>query len=102
MEKMMSCCGVVCGECEYYPEGCGGCDKIKGQVFWLEYTKGTVCEIYDCCMNKKRYHNCGECEELPCGFYDLQDPTKTEEENEKGLRQQLINLRGYEYDGSEN
>lgn len=47
MDKGMSCYGVICRECEYYPEECQGCAEIKGKVFWLEYTGGTVCNIYD-------------------------------------------------------
>lgn len=93
MEKFMSCCGVICGECEYYPDECRGCGESKGKVFWLEYTGGDVCEIYDCCKHKKRYEHCGQCSELPCSRYDQDDPTKTEQENQSDHKKQMENLK---------
>ena len=43
MNKIISCCGVICSECEYYPIDCKSCPIIKGQVFWLEYTGEKIC-----------------------------------------------------------
>ncbi len=54
MNKIISCCGVICSKCEYYPIDCKGCPIIKGQVFWLEYTGEKICGIYDCCVNTKK------------------------------------------------
>lgn len=54
MNKIISCCGVICSECEYYPIDCKSCPIIKGQVFWLEYTGEKICGIYDCCVNTKK------------------------------------------------
>lgn len=93
MEKIISCCGVVCSECQYFPEACSGCPAIKGQVFWLEYTGGTVCDIYECCVNTKKLVHCGKCEKLPCNRYNGSDPTKTAEENENDFIKQLAQLR---------
>lgn len=94
MEKVISCCGVVCSECEYYPDNCTGCPTIKGKAFWLEYTGGTVCDIYDCCVNQKKFSHCGQCASLPCGLYlNANDPTKSEAENEAILKSQLCQLR---------
>ncbi len=55
--------------------------------------RGTVCDIYDCCINKKKYAHCGQCEALPCSYYDQDDPTKSEEENARDYRNQLKMLR---------
>lgn len=93
MNKIISCCGVVCSECQYYPIDCKGCPPIKGEVFWLEYTNEKVCAIYDCCLNIKKLTHCGKCKELPCDRYHGFDPTKTPEENESDLIKQLTLLR---------
>lgn len=95
VEKKISCCGTVCSECEYYPADCRGCREIKGRVFWLEYTQESICDIYDCCMNPKKYDHCGHCKELPCSRYEREDPTKNPEENTAGLRVQINNLKEY-------
>lgn len=93
MKKIISCCGCVCSECLYYPNDCAGCPSIEGQAFWLEYTGGAVCEIYECCVLQKKLSHCGQCAELPCARYDLKDPTKTEEENTIEQRNRLETLR---------
>lgn len=33
MDKIISCCGVVCSECQYYPIDCKGCPALKGKHF---------------------------------------------------------------------
>lgn len=93
MDKIISCCGVVCSECQYYSTDCKGCPAIKGQVFWLEYTNEKICAIYDCCLNTKKLAHCGKCKELPCDRYNGFDPTKTPEENENDFIKQLAQLR---------
>ncbi len=92
MDKMLSCCGVDCFECPYYPADCRGCAAIKGEVFWLEYTKESICGIYDCCVNSRKLEHCGNCEKLPCDRFYALDPTKTMEENEKDFMRQLTQL----------
>ena len=99
MEKNMSCSGTVCSDCEYYPVDCQGCREIKGKVFWLEYTGESCCDIYECCINQRKYGHCGQCEELPCSRYDREDPTKTKEENEADHAMQMKNLK--EHKGEE-
>lgn len=96
MEKIMSCCGMICSDCEYYPADCRGCREIKGKVFWLEYTGEDCCEIYKCCIKQNGYRNCGECAELPCSHYENDDPTKTKEENEADHCMQMKNLEKYQ------
>lgn len=93
-EKTISSCGTICTECEYYPTECKGCREIKGKVFWLEYTGESVCDIYECCHEKK-YNHCGQCGELPCSRYERDDPTKTPEENEADHHMQMKNLLEY-------
>lgn len=89
MDRNISCCGVVCPECEYFGESCDGCNEIKGKVFWLEYTGETVCSIYECCIEQKGLEHCGKCREFPCKRYDADDPTKSAEENEMARKKQM-------------
>ena len=93
MEKIISCCGVVCSDCEYYPEDCKGCREIEGKVFWLQFTGGDICDIYDFCIEKKQLAHCGKCSALPCEHYAKNDPTKPEEENKAILKKQLEQLK---------
>lgn len=93
MERILSCCGVVCSECRYYPKECTGCPDIKGKPYWLDYTGEEICSIYDCCVITKQIKHCGKCAELPCEQYDGEDPTKTAEENEYDHSEQLRNLK---------
>lgn len=64
-------------------------------MFWLEYTKESCCDIYECCVNQRRYEHCGQCEELPCSYYESDDPTKTKEENAADHCMQMENLEEY-------
>lgn len=91
-KQIISCCGVICSECEYYPNDCGGCPQIEGKAFWLQYTGGSICEIYDCCINHRKLRHCGQCPEYLCQRYDLDDPTKTPEENAAGRKLQKAQL----------
>lgn len=91
MEKIVSCCGVVCSDCEYYPASCTGCPDIRGKVFWLSYTGEEICQIYRCCVEEHVLPHCGKCSKLPCAQYTEGegDPTKTPEENAEIYKQQL-------------
>lgn len=84
-------CGAVCVECASFPLECGGCRKIKGKVFWLRYTGDDVCRIYDCCRTKRK-KNCGDCPDLPCGYF-VKDPTVSDEQNEANLCKMVERLR---------
>lgn len=86
---MVSCCGVNCKECEYFGHSCEGCDLIKGKPFWIEYTGDKVCELYHCCIEQKQFSHCGICPQVPCDYYDQDDPTKSQEENEADFRKQM-------------
>lgn len=87
----VSPCGAICVECGLFPLQCAGCRKIKGKVFWLQYTGDDCCRVYNCCVNKKHQHNCGKCTELPCSRF-LKDPTISDEENTANLKKMLDNL----------
>lgn len=51
-----------------------------------------VCDIYECCKKSKKLKHCGHCHELPCILYEAQDPTKSEEDNQKDFLMQMKNL----------
>ena len=89
-------CGAVCSECVRFPSVCGGCRKIMGKVFWLEYTDWDNCPIYDCCVNDKGNRDCGGCIALPCERF-VKDPTVSEEQNAENLSKMLARLRGATY-----
>ena len=38
-------CGALCVECVLFPKTCEGSRKIKGKVYWLQYTGGDVCKV---------------------------------------------------------
>ncbi|WMI82202.1 DUF3795 domain-containing protein [Anaerotignum sp. MB30-C6] len=93
MGELISCCGVICSLCQYFPKDCRGCSAIQGKAFWLAFTGEKVCNIYQCCVKEKGFHNCGQCKDLPCNFFaQAYDPTKTKKENEEILAQQLAVL----------
>ena len=85
--------GAVCAECGLFPQTCGGCRKIKGKVYWLQYTGDNVCKVYDCCVNGKGHKNCGACEKLPCEKF-TKDPTVSDEENAAHLESMVKRLKG--------
>ncbi len=92
MNKVISCCGMVCSDCKSFPNECKGCPEIKGIAYWLQYVDADHCPIYDCCINDKRLNHCGECALLPCDkWYQFSDPTMSEEES-KLIDSQRIEL----------
>lgn len=60
-------------------------------VDWLRYTGDDVCRIYDCCRTKRK-KNCGDCPDLPCGYF-VKDPTVSDEQNEANLCKMVERLR---------
>lgn len=85
-------CGAVCAECGRFPEQCGGCRTIHGRVYWLEFTGGTQCPVYECCAEQKRLRDCGGCENLPCSRF-TKDPTLSDEQNEENLKKMIGRLK---------
>lgn len=93
MERIVSCCGVVCSACKSFPGDCPGCPELKGRVYWLQYTGEEVCDIYQCCVVEKGLPHCGQCPDVPCHRYELEDPTKSREENEADFQSQMEVLK---------
>jgi hypothetical protein len=95
MEKDISCCGCICSECAEYQKNCTGCWAVKGKPYWIQYVDEDVCPEYICCVTKHGYRTCAECEKLPCElWYQLKDPSQTDEEHEAGIRERVKVLRG--------
>lgn len=96
MERVVSCCGVECSACKFYPGECAGCPAIRGRVYWLQYVEDEVCPIYACCVEGKNHAHCGQCGAQPCEKYHLySDPGMSEEEAaacEKGQMELLQSL----------
>jgi hypothetical protein len=92
---LLSTCGLVCDECEYFNKTCEGCINVKGSTFWAkEMMPGKVCPLFDCAVNKKGFAGCGECGELPCKmFLDMKDPALSEEEHKKALEIRVKRLK---------
>lgn len=85
-------CGAVCADCARFPDACKGCRTIRGKVYWLQYTGGRRCAVYECCVNGKKLRDCGGCPSLPCEKF-TKDPTVSDEQNEEHLAEMLKNLK---------
>jgi len=86
-------CGIYCGDCELLGKQCSGCAQVEGKPFWAEQFGIEVCQLYDCCINKKTLEHCGLCEELPCEtFLSQRDPSLTDEQFELSLKERQKDL----------
>ncbi len=93
MDNLASC-GVDCGICPELGKACSGCYAVKGEVFWAPYLELKVCPLYDCAVNKKHFHDCSHCSELPCQmFFDCRDPSVSVEEHKKEIGERVKRLR---------
>jgi len=92
---ILSACGLICDECEFFNKTCTGCKSVQGSTFWArEMMPGKVCPLYDCSINTRKYSDCGDCSELPCKiFREMKDPSSTEEEHQKSLITRVSLLR---------
>ena len=95
MNAKLSVCGCDCTVCEYLKKSeCHGCSEIKGEVFWTSYISATICPIYNCVTNRRKFDNCGMCSEIPCKLWrDLKDPNCTDEEHEAGIKERVEILK---------
>lgn len=93
----LSPCGTTCPDCPSYEKSeCAGCSSIQGKVYWAPYVSATVCPVYNCVVNEKKLPHCGKCQDLPCKmWYDLKDPSYTDEQHEKSIRDRVERLRGW-------
>ncbi len=90
--KEINVCGTDCNACNHYHDTCSGCKETNGTPFWISTIKIDVCKIYHCCNHIKHLKHCGNCHDLPCEYYELQDPAKSNEENQKAFLEQMKNL----------
>jgi hypothetical protein len=92
---ILSACGLLCDECEFYNNKCTGCINVKGSTFWAsEMMPDKTCPLYSCAFNKKGLRNCGGCSELPCKlFRDMKDPNTSEEEHLRMIDVRVKRLR---------
>ena len=93
---ILSTCGLICDECEFYNKTCTGCINVKGSTFWArEMMPSKVCPLFDCAVNIKGLKDCGSCDELPCKtFLGMKDPNSTEEEHQISIKQRVSRLKG--------
>ena len=92
---ILSACGLACDTCNFYNNQCTGCHEVKGSTFWAkDMMPDKTCPLYKCSVMDKKYHNCGQCGELPCDkFSALKDPNISEEEHKKALVERVNRLR---------
>ena len=92
---ILSACGLVCSDCEFFGSTCNGCHAVKGQTFWAkEHIPSKTCPLYDCSVNNRKYKDCGDCAELPCAmFREMKDPGSTDEQHLKGLTDRVARLK---------
>ena len=93
---ILSACGLICDECEYFPLTCHGCHEVEGSTFWAkEMMPNKICPLYDCGVNHRGYKDCGECAELPCKiFREMKDPDTSDEEHLHMLEVRVNSLKG--------
>jgi hypothetical protein len=92
---IISACGLVCTDCNFYNNACSGCFNVQGKTFWAkDHTEKGICPLFDCAVNLKKLEHCGNCSELPCKkFHDLKDPNITKEEHLESINKRVEILR---------
>lgn len=91
---MISICGIACDNCRAFGTVCKGCKPENGKPFWTKNEGKRFCEIFSCCIYKKKLIHCGECEEVPCKYFmQAKDPLLSEEEFERTLKERVERLR---------
>ena len=67
----IACCGLDCGLCPtYYTKGPSRCPGCCGPGF---SEKHPSCSIITCCVKKKKYETCADCQDFPCSKLDKWD-----------------------------
>ncbi len=83
----IACCGLDCGLCPvYYTKGPSRCSGCCGPDF---SNKHPSCSIITCCVKKKNFETCGECEDFPCQKIKIWDLADSFISHKKSL----VNLR---------
>lgn len=91
----LSCCGTDCSACACYGNEalCQGCNESGGKVFHAPAKK--PCPIYSCSVQKHKFANCADCEELPCAVWKAtRDPALSDEAFEQNIQTRVRNLTG--------
>jgi len=71
----------------------GGCEALKGEVYWAQHIGVKVCPVYRC-VNNHQLKNCGECEKIPCEmWFSLKDPNMTDEQHLKSIKDRVAVLK---------
>ncbi|HNY24508.1 MAG: DUF3795 domain-containing protein [Bacteroidales bacterium] len=93
--QLLSACGLICNECNFFGNECQGCYLVLGAPFWAkEHVPGGVCPLYKCSVMDRKYAGCGQCAELPCElFKGMKDPNCTDEEHVINLRERVSRLK---------
>jgi hypothetical protein len=91
---MLAVCGANCSECPSVNKECqGGCEAIKGKVYWAKYVGAEVCPVY-ACVGSKKFTDCGDCDQIPCETWvKLKDPSVSEEQHQKSIRERVELLK---------
>lgn len=83
----IACCGLDCGLCPaYYTKGPSRCPGCCGPDF---SNKHPSCSIITCCVKKKHFETCAECEDFPCEKLKIWDLTDSFISHKKSL----VNLK---------
>jgi len=95
MTQVLSVCGLLCDQCEYFNSHCKGCQTVSGSTFWAKAVfPDKICPLYQCAVMERRYSYCGQCPELPCKKYaDLRDPNISEEEHYQSIKERASRLK---------
>jgi len=95
MTQVLSVCGLLCDQCEYFNNHCKGCQAVRGSTFWAqEAFPDKICPLYQCAVMERGYSHCGYCPELPCKRYiDLRDPDISKEEHNQSIKERASRLR---------
>ncbi len=64
-KNLVGCFGLYCGLCPMYQSiaksGFPGCKILSLTI---------SCKLYNCCVKRKGFDTCAECEDFPCEKYD--------------------------------
>ncbi|NLI14231.1 MAG: DUF3795 domain-containing protein [Peptococcaceae bacterium] len=90
---MITVCGLYCHGCPSFQKECNGCREVYGKPYWVQYIGEEVCPLFKCCQDKG-VENCGKCNVIPCKkWYDLKDPSLSEEEHIKSINDRVAALK---------
>ena len=91
---ILSACGLMCDECEFFTNTCQGCHEVEGSTFWAKETVASkICPLYSCSVKNREFKDCGDCAELPCKcFREMKDPDTSDEDHLRMLELRVERL----------